>query len=148
MLLEKANRLRSLTLSLVFTLSIKLDNRSFHVADLPKTWKKCTKMKNARAERAKLLFLLIINMQILRRFRCRRVVDLKLPVNIYWSTALTSIHMFPTSFPGLLVVKSPGNEVAMSPLTMSILRVRLIDLTLSNTRRFTRQWGPLQGWMG
>ena len=44
---------------LVFTFSVKLDNWSFHVADLPKTSKKCTKMKNARVERAKLLFLLV-----------------------------------------------------------------------------------------
>ena len=44
---------------LVFTFSVKLENWSFHVADLPKTSKKCTKMKTARAERAKLLFLLI-----------------------------------------------------------------------------------------
>ena len=44
---------------LLFTFSVKLENWSFHVVDLPKTRKKCTKTKNARAERAKLLFLLI-----------------------------------------------------------------------------------------
>ena len=42
---------------LVFTFSVKLENWSFHVADLPKTCKK--KIKNAREERAKLLFFLI-----------------------------------------------------------------------------------------
>ena len=53
-------------------------DESCHVVDLPNTWKKCIKMKNARAERVKLLFC-SLNMQNLWRFRCRRVVNLKLP---------------------------------------------------------------------
>ena len=38
----------------VFTFSLKLEKGSFHVADLPRTGKKCT-----REGRAKVLFLLI-----------------------------------------------------------------------------------------
>ena len=37
---------------LKFTFSAELENWSFRVADLSKTCKKCTKMKNARGERA------------------------------------------------------------------------------------------------
>ena len=40
----------------MFTFSVKLEKCSFHVADLPRTGKKCTKMKKARGGRAKLLF--------------------------------------------------------------------------------------------
>ena len=40
----------------MFTFSLKLEKWSFHVADLPRTGKKCTEMKKAREGRAKLLF--------------------------------------------------------------------------------------------
>ena len=63
----------------MFTFSVKLEKWSFHVADLPRTGKKCTEIKKkVREGRAKLLFL-SLNMQILWRCRSRRVVDLKLP---------------------------------------------------------------------
>ena len=46
---------------------------SFHVVVKKRTAKKCMKMKNARAARAKLLFLLIELIVMLRsRSRCRR----------------------------------------------------------------------------
>ena len=40
----------------MFTFSVKLEKWSFHVADLPRTGKKCTEIKRAREGRAKLLF--------------------------------------------------------------------------------------------
>ena len=40
----------------VFTFPVKLEKWSFHVADLPRTGKKCTEIKKAREGRAKLLF--------------------------------------------------------------------------------------------
>ena len=43
----------------VFTFSLKLEKWSFHVADLPRTGKKCTESKKAREGRAKVLFLFI-----------------------------------------------------------------------------------------
>ena len=43
----------------MFTFSVKLEKRSFHVADVPRTGKKCTEIKKAREGRAKLLFLFI-----------------------------------------------------------------------------------------
>ena len=43
----------------MFTFSVKLEKWSFHVADLPRTGKKCTEMKKAREGRAKLLFCFI-----------------------------------------------------------------------------------------
>ena len=39
--------------------SVKLEKWSFHVADLPRTGKKCTEIKKAREGRAKLLFCFI-----------------------------------------------------------------------------------------
>ena len=42
-----------------FTFSVKLERWSFHVANLPRTGKKCTEIKKAREGRAKLLFLVI-----------------------------------------------------------------------------------------
>ena len=39
----------------MFTFSVKLEKWSFHVADLPRTGKKCTEMKKSREGRAKLL---------------------------------------------------------------------------------------------
>ena len=42
----------------MFTFSVKLEKWSFHVADLPRTGKKCTEMKKAREGRANLLFCL------------------------------------------------------------------------------------------
>ena len=53
--LEKTIQIRGC----VFTFSVKLDKWSFHVADLPRTRKKCTEIKKAREGRAKLLFLFI-----------------------------------------------------------------------------------------
>ena len=61
----------------MFTFSVKLEEWSFHVADLPRTGKKCREIKKAREGRTKLLFW-SLNMQNLWRCRCRRVVDLKL----------------------------------------------------------------------
>ena len=43
----------------MFTFSVKLEKWSFHVADVPRTGKKCTEIKKAREGRAKLLFLFI-----------------------------------------------------------------------------------------
>ena len=43
----------------MFTFSVKLEKWSFNVTDLPRTGKKCTEMKKARDERAKLLFLFV-----------------------------------------------------------------------------------------
>ena len=43
----------------MFTFSVKLEKWSFHVADLPRTGKKCTQIKKACEGRAKLLFLFI-----------------------------------------------------------------------------------------
>ena len=64
----------------MFTFSVKLEKWSFHVADLPRTRKKCTELKKAREGRAKLLFLSIKYAKKGRR-RCSRVVDLKLSNN-------------------------------------------------------------------
>ena len=46
-------------IQICFTFSVKLEKWSFHVADLPRTSKKCTELKKAREGRAKLLFLSI-----------------------------------------------------------------------------------------
>ena len=43
----------------MFTFSVKLEKWSFHVADLPRTGKKCTEIKKAREGRAKPLFCFI-----------------------------------------------------------------------------------------
>ena len=43
----------------MFTSSLKLETWSFHVADLPRTGKKCTEIITARERRAKVLFLFI-----------------------------------------------------------------------------------------
>ena len=43
----------------VFTFSLKLEKWSFHVADLPRTGKKCTEIITAREGRAEVLFLFI-----------------------------------------------------------------------------------------
>ena len=43
----------------VFTLSLKLEKRSFHVPDLPRTGKKCNEIYTAHEGRAKVLFLFI-----------------------------------------------------------------------------------------
>ena len=43
----------------VFTFSVKLEKWSFHVADLPRTGKKCTEIKKALEGCAKRLFLFI-----------------------------------------------------------------------------------------
>ena len=40
----------------MFTFSVKLEKWSFHVADLSRTGKKCTEMKNAREGRGNVLF--------------------------------------------------------------------------------------------
>ena len=42
----------------MFTFSVKLEKWSFHVADFPRTGKKCTEMKKVRERRANLLFCL------------------------------------------------------------------------------------------
>ena len=43
----------------VFTFSLKLEKWSFHVADLPRTGKKCTEIIKAREGRAKVFFFFI-----------------------------------------------------------------------------------------
>ena len=50
----------------VFKFSVKLEKWSLHVTNLPRTGKKCTEVKKAREERAKLLFLLIDIMLLLK----------------------------------------------------------------------------------
>ena len=47
----------------VLPLSMQLQNRSFHIVERTRMSSKCQKMKNTRAERAKILFSLS-NMQI------------------------------------------------------------------------------------
>ena len=42
-----------------FTFSVKLERWSFHVANFPRTEKKCTEIKKAGEGRAKLLFLFV-----------------------------------------------------------------------------------------
>ena len=51
----KAKKEDSNICAYVFTFSVKLEKWLFHVADLPRTGKKCTEIKNAREGRAKLL---------------------------------------------------------------------------------------------
>ena len=53
--LEKKIKIRDC----VFTFSVKLEKWLFHVADLPRTGKKCTDIKKAGEWRAELLFLCI-----------------------------------------------------------------------------------------
>ena len=55
----------------LFTLSVKLEKWSFHVADLPRTKKKCTELKKAREGRSKVL-VLFIKYANLWRCRCQR----------------------------------------------------------------------------
>ena len=55
----------------MLTLSTQLQNRSFHVIERMRTSSKCQKMKNARAKRAKILFL-IVKYANLWGFCCRR----------------------------------------------------------------------------
>ena len=43
----------------MFTFPVKLEKWSFHVADLPRTVKKCIEIIKAREGRAKVLFLFI-----------------------------------------------------------------------------------------
>ena len=43
----------------VFTYSVKLEKWTFHVADLPRTGRKCIEIKTGREGRAKLLFLVM-----------------------------------------------------------------------------------------
>ena len=43
----------------VFTYSVKLEKWTFHVADLPRTGKKCIEIKTGREGCAKLLFLVM-----------------------------------------------------------------------------------------
>ena len=54
----------------VFTFSLKLEKWSFHVADLPRTGKKCTEIITAREGRAKAMFLF---------FKYAKFVALSLP---------------------------------------------------------------------
>ena len=58
----------------VFAFSVKLEEWSFHLADLPRTAKKCAEVKKAREGSAKLLFLFIkyakfVALSLLSRFR-------------------------------------------------------------------------------
>ena len=57
----------------MLTLSLQLQNRSFHVVERTRTSAKCLKMKNARAKRAKLLFFIFKYANLWRSWcRCRR----------------------------------------------------------------------------
>ena len=51
----KAKKENSNICAYVLTFSVKLEKWLFHVADLPRTGKKCTEIKNAREGRANLL---------------------------------------------------------------------------------------------
>ena len=62
----------------MFTFSVKLEKWSFHVADLPRTEKKCTEIKKKHVKGVQSFCFGSLNMQNLRRYRCRRVVGLKL----------------------------------------------------------------------
>ena len=62
----------------VFTSSVKLKKWSFHVADLPRTGKKCTEIKKKHVKGRQSFCFCLLNMQNLWRCRCRHVVDLKL----------------------------------------------------------------------
>ena len=62
----------------MFTFSVRLEKWSFHVADLLRTGKKCAEITKA-AKGMQSFCLCSLNTQNLWRFRCRRVVDLKLP---------------------------------------------------------------------
>ena len=55
----------------MFTSSASLQNWAFHVVERTRTSTKCQKMKNARAKRAKILFL-IVKYANLWGFCCRR----------------------------------------------------------------------------
>ena len=55
----------------MLTSSTQLQNRSFHVVERTRTSRKCQKMKNARAKRAKILFFLV-KYANLWGFCCRR----------------------------------------------------------------------------
>ena len=55
----------------MLTSSTQLQSRSFHVVERTRTSSKCQKMKNARAKRAKILFL-IVKYANLWGFCCRR----------------------------------------------------------------------------
>ena len=55
----------------MLTSSTQLQNRSFHVVERTRTSSKCQKIKNARAKRAKILFL-IVKYANLWGFCCRR----------------------------------------------------------------------------
>ena len=54
------------------TSSTQLQNRSFHVVERTRTSAKCSKMKYARAKRAKLLFFIVKYANLLRFCCCRR----------------------------------------------------------------------------
>ena len=74
----------------MFTFSVKLEKWPFHVADLPRTGKKCTEMKEAREGRAKLLFCFIKYAKFVA-CQCRRVVDLKLSIKTMMTTMNTKM---------------------------------------------------------
>ena len=61
--------------------SVKLEKLSFHVADLPRTWKKCTELKKKHVQGLQNFCFCQLSMQILWRRRYSRAVDLKLPNN-------------------------------------------------------------------
>ena len=65
----------------VFTFSVKLEKWSFHVADLPRTRKKCTEIKKKHEKGVQSFCFCSLNMQILCCCRNRRVVDHKLPIS-------------------------------------------------------------------
>ena len=116
----------------VFTFSVKLEKWSFHVADLPRTWKKCTELRK-HVKGVQNFCFCQLSMQILWRRRCSRVVDLKLP-NV-WNERTSSLMEVVGSIPNwnnemFFVVPSP---VAKQPslqhsgylhdMTMSALRL-------------------------
>ena len=63
--------------SWVFTFSVKLEKWSFHVTDLPRTWKKCTELKKKHVKGVRNFCFCQLFMQILWHRPYSRVVDLK-----------------------------------------------------------------------
>ena len=105
----------------MFTFSVKLEKWSFHVANLPRTGKKCTEIKKAREGRAKLLFLFICGVVAAGR----RVVDLKLPdvsgsvlsswrLRFTWLVAFTYYLLCPERFSPVSVVFPSFHKPAVS----------------------------------
>ena len=83
----------------MFTFSVKLEKWSFHVADLPRTGKKCTEMKKAREGRAKLLFCFTLAKCVLTVLELnQRFRDKKTKLNICHHVLMSSTQLQNRSF--------------------------------------------------